>query len=410
MADFIVGSPAMGEDFWFRKEFIENLWESLEKHNVLLIAPRRIGKTSVMYRMLEKPIHGWKPIHLNVEDIKMPSDFLITLIEAIREHQPAFFKEALAKSWDFLKGLLSTIEKVEAYEFKIQLRKKENLKENWQERANQLLQRIQASPDRILFIIDELPDMLNGMLESTATDYLPFLHWFRKAREASIKSNIRWIVGGSVNLVATLDKQGSVKLINDLKPEVLKPFTYEEVQTFASQMLQKEGVGYDDTVIPQIFELLGSPIPYFLQMFTQELHRTWKRNPSQTLTAETVNQIFNKTLLGEMARDKLQHYRTRLDIHYSLEDRETACLLLNNLSLSKNGISRRTLFNHYKKLDDQRPNPKKIDALNRAFQRLLLHLQSDFYIEEVKNERFDFASRLIKTWWKKYYGFECGGY
>lgn len=54
MADFIVGSPVRDEDFWFRDDFIEDLWESLEKHNVLLLAPRRIGKTSVMYRMVEE--------------------------------------------------------------------------------------------------------------------------------------------------------------------------------------------------------------------------------------------------------------------------------------------------------------------------------------------------------------------
>lgn len=42
MADFIVGSPARDDDFWFRDEFVEDLWESLAKHNILLIAPRRI--------------------------------------------------------------------------------------------------------------------------------------------------------------------------------------------------------------------------------------------------------------------------------------------------------------------------------------------------------------------------------
>jgi len=54
-ADVIAGSPARDADFWFRKEFREKLWVSLKKHNVLLLAPRRTGKTSVMYRMLDDP-------------------------------------------------------------------------------------------------------------------------------------------------------------------------------------------------------------------------------------------------------------------------------------------------------------------------------------------------------------------
>jgi hypothetical protein len=35
VADFIVGSPARSDDFWFREEFIVNLWESIEKHKLL---------------------------------------------------------------------------------------------------------------------------------------------------------------------------------------------------------------------------------------------------------------------------------------------------------------------------------------------------------------------------------------
>ena len=47
--------------------------------------------------------------------------------------------------------------------------------------------------------------------------------------------------------------------------------------------------------------------------------------------------------------------------------------------------------------------------LGQSFQRLLLYLQSDFYIEEIRDGYYDFASRLLKTWWKKYYGYELGG-
>ncbi len=59
MDDFIVGSPARDDDFCFREEFLDDLWDSLKKHNILLLAPRRTGKTSVMYRMLDRPKDTW---------------------------------------------------------------------------------------------------------------------------------------------------------------------------------------------------------------------------------------------------------------------------------------------------------------------------------------------------------------
>ena len=37
------------------------------------------------------------------------------------------------------------------------------------------------------------------------------------------------------------------------------------------------------------------------------------------------------------------------------------------------------------------------------FNRLLLDLENDFYIVEVKEETYDFASGVLKSWWRKYH-------
>ncbi len=408
MADFIVGSPVRDEDFLFRDEFIEDMWESLEKHNVILLAPRRIGKTSVMYKMLDNPKDDWLVIHLNVEDLKSPDEFFINIVDAINEHQPKYLKETLAASWDFLKGVFSTIESIEAYELKVALRKSEDLKKNWHEMANQLMDRILGSDKRVLFIIDELPDMLSAILKNSPEEFETFLHWFRKLRDKSLSADVRWLVGGSVNLIASLDQEGKVKLINDLKVEPLSPFSEKEVTVFTTDMLGSRGVIFDASVAPRIWELLGYPIPLFLQMLTQELYRKWKLNRSETITAETVTEVFNKALLGEMARDKLQHYRARIDIHYPDGEREATCYLLNKLSITAVGISKRAFFNLYREVENKKTNSRTGPELSQAFQRLLLHLQSDFYVEEVDSEHVDFSSRLLKTWWRKYYGYEYG--
>ena len=408
MADFIVGSPVRDEDFWFRDAFVEDIWEALAKHNVLLLAPRRTGKTSVMYRMLDRPKEGWLVIHLNVEDLKTPSDFIVSLMDAINEHQPRYLREALSKGWDLLAGVFSRIENIEITDFKLQLRKTENLEEKWQDRGGELIERIFKTETNILFIIDELPDMLNSMLTESVNDFTQFLHWFRKIRDRSLKKNLRWLVGGSVNLVGALDQQGHVKLVNDLKIEPLPSFTDQEVMTFIDQMLRDRGVQFDAVVVPRARELLGAPIPLFLQMLTQELHRLWKRKKAP-LSEVDVDEVFNKSLLGEMARDKLQHYRARIDLHYPREEREAACHFLSTLSLSDNGLPQDELFQLYRQIEERKTESRTGPALSQSFQRLLLHLQSDFYIGPRDNGSFDFTSRLLKTWWKKYYGYECGG-
>ena len=118
--------------------------------------------------------------------------------------------------------------------------------------------------------------------------------------------------------------------------------------------------------------------------------------------------IGDKALLGEMARDKLQHYRSRIPLYYLAEEREAALSLLNKLSLSEDGISQASLFSFYRKIEDTKTLRREGTALTQAYQSLLMNLRSDFYIEETEKGAYDFSSRLLKTWWKKYYGFEDG--
>jgi hypothetical protein len=59
-------------------------------------------------------------------------------------------------------------------------------------------------------------------------------------------------------------------------------------------------------------------------------------------------------------------------------------------------------------IEDKKTGARTGPALSQAFQRLLWHLQSDFYIECMSDNRYDFSSRLLKVWWKKYYGYDGG--
>lgn len=403
MIDFIVGGPATGEDFLFRETELENLWDSLRKDNILFLAPRRMGKTSVMDRLREKPQHDYLVVYLNVEELKSPGEFCLNLLNALHECQPNFLRDSLAKSWDLLKSVLGKIEKMEAFEFKIAL--KSEFKDLWKDRADQLIERINRSEQKILFLLDELPDMLIRMQKMPNDELDIFLNWFRKIR-LNRNSRIRWLVAGSVNIEGTLDRIGQLKLINDLDKVILPPFSHKEVETFVTTMLGSRSVEFEPEVIPVIMELLGEPIPLFLQMLTQEIYRYWKGTEKQKITPEEVKQIFEKSLLGERARDKLQHFRSRIDLHYPEEEQEATCRILDRLSLSKEGFSRSTLFVHYRQTEEKKSVPRKEQTLKLDFNRLLLLLESDFYIRETSEQRFDFANKLLKQWWKKYYGYD----
>ncbi len=258
--DFIVGGVARNSDFYFRKTFISDVLDSLKKDNVLLLAPRRTGKTSIMYYLLDHCQDEFRVIHLNVEDLETPVEIYLSLIDAINEHQPEYLKK-LASSWDLFKDLGSRLEEIGFMDFKVKLKQATDWEKDWKDLAQQLIEKVIVADEPVLFIIDELPDMLSAMAENSADQLKDFLHQFKKLRTAPQSKKIRWLVGGSVNITGTLDEFGLINLINDLKSEPLPAINQQQLTDFVSMMLDQREVKYTDSLIPRIYELLGEPIP-----------------------------------------------------------------------------------------------------------------------------------------------------
>jgi hypothetical protein len=60
-----IGPPVSGDEFFDREETIETLWDALEAHSVLLAAPRRVGKSSLMLKLLREPKPGFNVLWLD---------------------------------------------------------------------------------------------------------------------------------------------------------------------------------------------------------------------------------------------------------------------------------------------------------------------------------------------------------
>src|SRR3972149_5649824 len=82
------GNPAIGADFIDREKEIAQILAALKKDNVLLIAPRRFGKTSIMRRM-EKELMEQDTISvfLEVEDVYTPQRFISEIVMALVENE-----------------------------------------------------------------------------------------------------------------------------------------------------------------------------------------------------------------------------------------------------------------------------------------------------------------------------------
>ena len=259
----------------------------------------------------------------------------------------------------FIGSVLGKLKDIELYKFKVALRESDpNWEDNWKDKADELIFNLRKTNTPILIILDELPDMILNMRKKCPERLETFLHWFRKVRQDPEQDNIRWLVGGSVNLVQTLSTADQLKLINDFREEPLPPFTDQELREFVATMFESRQVTYDASVLPRMRELLGKPIPFFLQLLTQELFRDWRRHKNQ-LTARNVDEVFERVLMGETTRAKLQHFRTRINTHYSEPQKEAAFKLLKQIAVSDEPTPHQVLLDSFHRAETREPSHAK---------------------------------------------------
>ena len=403
--EFYTGAPVDPVDLRFRGEFVAELWRTLGTGHVVLTAPRRTGKTSVMDYLSDHPEHGFSVVSINVQDLTHPADFFQVLLDELHDAYPDFVRGQLAAGWALLSGVLGKIDEVGVGGFRIALRSGDpDWRANWRQHGDTFLAQARATGVPILLIVDEFPDMLLNLSRTDGALLREFLAWFRTQRQnpAPARDSIRWLVGGSVNLVSTLDARGLVDLINDLEDISLPPLTDVDIEAFVKEMLGGRNVAFDDDVPLRLISRLGRPIPLFMQMATYDLYRTWKREKRKIVAAD-VDGVFDAIIVSSAARTRLLHFQSRINQYYAEPKRSIAHVLLGQISMSKSGLGRTTLLQETERalleLDFKLPAHER----RQIFSRLLLDLENDFYIVEVENEIYDFASGVLKSWWRKYH-------
>lgn len=136
-----VGNPAIGNDFIDREKEIAQILEALKKDSVLLIAPRRFGKTSVMRRLIEELSNRNEiSVFLEVEDVSSPQRFLSEMVMALVENERISRRTklmtVLKNSFQWLK---ESVEEIETPIGKAKLRSgiETGLKDDWMGKSRQ---------------------------------------------------------------------------------------------------------------------------------------------------------------------------------------------------------------------------------------------------------------------------------
>jgi uncharacterized protein len=403
--DFYTGAPIDPADLWFREEFIEDLWDELHSKHIIISAPRRTGKTSVLDFLAANPRNQFVPISVYVQDINHPADFILLLLDLFHERNPKLFRQLFEKGSKLIGSVLKQVDEVELAGFKIKLRESDpDWQDHWRNYGEEFFSEVRKGENKLLILMDEFPDMLLNMYKAHPELVLPFLEWFRghRLKPHPKHDKVRWMICGSANLASTLDSLHCLDTINDLTDIPLPVLSSGQVIRFVSDMLSSREVKFEEEVPQKVVDELGRPVPVFLQMITQNLYRIWIKD-NHTLNIADVEKAFADLVVSSGARDKLQHFYSRISRYYQPPKDIAAYTLLANLSLSSEGIERVVLEADFERILHEHGDNSGKYHRKQLFNQLLRDLENDFYVVEIRENTYDFASGLIKKWWRKYY-------
>jgi uncharacterized protein len=378
----IIGAKVTGDYYYPRPQIVKEIWDEIKKgNNVLIAAPRRVGKTSVMTNMVENCPDGYKCIFENIQGIKSEVLFYERFYELLIKCLNTFGKTKMwfKEIWKEHKIDEITIEgKVKFKDGTI----------DYLEEINNLLPKLNNQEIKIILFIDELPEVLHnlkkaGKIEEAAS----ILENMRRWRQEDQFKNFRLVLAGSIGIHYVVKIiEGRTTDINDFNPIPFEALSLKEANNYLTWATQNNAtIQYDELLGKHLLSKIQYYVPYFINLMLDEINKTAKKNDSQVITTVSIDEAFDKVVKNS---DHFKDWKNRLFDYMPKDETD----FLNNVLIHiahKNKISKQ-------KIHDIAVEHNKVTEM----MDLIDELEKDGYITEQK-ENYIFLSPFLKAFWKR---------
>ena len=400
-----VGVPVSGEDrFWNRETEVIRLIELLLAGNsVLLIAPRRVGKTSLM-KEVERQLEGrFICLSADLQADQSPADVVTALSIETRRYR-ALWDKVTALFSNILRTFKDHVESLSISDLTLKFRDG-LVGEDWRVKGSALLEVLNSADQEVVIFLDEVPVLVNRLLTDARGEITPegrqaaetFLSWLREGA-LRYASRVHFVITGSIGLAPILHRAGLSATINHLTPFKLDPWDQPTAKGCLKALAKGAWVDFEPGACEEMVSRLGRCVPYHVQLyFSAALDLCKRRGVSDSLISKKdVTDAYDRELLGVRGHVQLAHYEERLKTVLGEELFTLAVAVLTAVSTS-GPMTAAEIHDVCRQYDCHDRTSEE------ALREVLDVLQHDGYLE-LADGRYQFVYNLIRDWWRRRFG------
>ena len=377
----VLGPVATGSSYYPRQDIIENIWVKIESNaHVLIAAPRRVGKTSVMKAMLLEERDGFSIAFESIQNIKSEKEFYKRIYDLIFG---SLSKKEKLQEW--LKKLSKTISiKGIDVKGKVELEKVEI---DYLSAITSIAEKIAEHNETVVLLIDELPEVLFTLYKAGQVEEAKsILKTLRVWRQEDAFKKLKFVFAGSVGIHFVVKHiEGRTSDLNDLAKVNYEPLSKNEAKNYIDWATENATIQYDETLKEIILEKINYYVPYFINLLLDRIDKQARAKENPHIRSADIDFAFDFVVKDtEYFKDwfnRLNDYLPATDFDFVNE------VLIH--TAHKNTISIQEIY-------DKAVKHKK----TTEYMLLINELENDGYIVENKNG-YVFISPFLQAFWKK---------
>jgi hypothetical protein len=353
-----------------------------------------------MRHVLLHPRTDYLPLYFDLEDVDGPAEFLWRLTGEILKHDPL---RSIVQGMKTLPGQIrdwcqKTFDEIEFEGAKVKF--KQAVADQWRTHARRLMAELEKVPKTVIFILDELPAMLERIADAKGGKEVAgdFLAWFRAVRlfQKDRLRRHRFLVGGSIGIDPIIRRLGASETMNDFERVYVEPLARKDAEALAGDLAYGLDVRWDTAMLDHLLELLGPAVPYFIHLFFSQLAQL-PGEAQHSLDAGALERVYRERILGPTCKHYFDYYRRRLRRYRPPLERIAVNVLRTVAESSHYRASSSQLFDVYQK-------GRKRGASELEFCELLADLQCDWYLVlDPNTNEYRFMLDVMRQWWQRWF-------